>query len=85
MGYTIKSNMVRVDFFKEGGKWYTTEEMEWDRYFSEDAYGIELIYDTFKRCLDQSFPDRYKNMIAVCLEPYHELSHPLMVKRNKAE
>ena len=82
MGFTTKQGMVRVDFFKPSGKWYTTEEMHWDRYYSygnnEDSV-FESTHDTFKRCLREQIGDQYKGMIAICLEPYHEHSYPLMV------
>jgi len=73
--------MVRVDFWKPSGKWYDTEAIKWDRYRSTDKKGTtELIHDTFKRCLRQQLGDRLSSMVATCLEPYHENSHPLMVK-----
>lgn len=83
MRYASDDSIARVDFFRQSGKWYTTEEMKWDRYLSEDKDGkvVELITDTFKRCIDEQFPDHFIEMIAVCLEPYHEHSHPLMFNR----
>ena len=29
MGYSEDETMVRVDFFKPSGKWYTTEAVKW--------------------------------------------------------
>lgn len=82
MGYSSDSRMVRVDFFKESGKWYTTEEMNWDRYHSKDSDGnIELVDETFERCLNEQFHESFKGMIAICLEPYHENAFPQMVRR----
>lgn len=78
MGYCSDPSMVRVDFFKKSGKWYTTEEMVWDRYLSKEDGELELIHETFKRCLKQEFGRSFRGMIAVCLKPYHEASHPLM-------
>ncbi len=31
--------------------------------------------DSFKA----QYPDSYKGMTAVCIEPYHELAYPIMV------
>lgn len=67
--------MVRVDFFKESGKWYTTEEMEMIGGFDKTT----SIHEAFIKSLGMTFPENYHEFIAVCLEPYHENSHPLMV------
>ena len=83
MGYSKDDRMVRVDFFRESGKWYTTEDMIWDRYSNKDSdgKGIELVDETFKRCLNEQFPGQFIGMIAICLEPYHEHAFPQMVRR----
>lgn len=83
MGYTTDDSMVRVDFFKQSGKWYTTEQMYWDRYSTRNKDGTigELINETFERCLNKQFPNHFTEMIAICLEPYHEHSFPLMINR----
>lgn len=81
MGYSEEDSAVRVDFFKPSGKWYCTEAVkfigEWK------ASSDNLIHDAFKRSLREHFkdePGRLSDMVAVCLEPYHEYSHPLMLK-----
>ena len=82
LGFSTNDRMVRVDFFKESRKWYTTEEMECDRYHSKVEGELELIHDTFKRCLDKAFGrNSFEGMMAVCLEPDHECAYPLMVRR----
>lgn len=71
----------RVDFFKPSGKWYCTESVQFIGPWA--ATTDNLIHDAFKRSLRAHFkdcPDRLSDMVAVCLEPYHEHSHPLMVK-----
>lgn len=75
MNYSRKSNQVRVDFFKESGKWYDTVKMEWLHYGKET-----LIHDAFLLSLRARFTG-YQGMTAVCLEPYHEHAHPLMIKK----
>lgn len=70
MGFTTKENMVRVDFFKPSGKWYCTEEVAFIQYDG-------LIHEAFRRSLNASVGGRLKGMTAVCLEPYHEYSHPI--------
>lgn len=67
--------MVRVDFFKDSGKWYTTEEMLW-RHWD----GTMQVHDAFIRSLQASFNGMYDGMTAVCLEPYHEHAYPVMLK-----
>jgi hypothetical protein len=79
MGYTDDETMVKVDFFKDTGKWYTTEAMKWDKYTSGEDGNYEDIKDIFKRCLRQHLKGRMNDMIAVCIEPYHQHAHPLMV------
>jgi hypothetical protein len=76
MGYSIDESMVRVDFFKESGKWYATEAVKWI------GYRNTLIYDAFENSLREHFKGipRYVGMWAVCLVPYHEHSCPIMIK-----
>lgn len=79
MGYSADDTMVRVDFFKPSGKWYTTEAVRWTGKFA----GGSLIYEEFKKSLVDHFkstPGRLSDMTAVCLEPHHKHSHPLMTK-----
>jgi hypothetical protein len=76
MNYSNNPAMVRVDFFKESGKWYATEQMEW--LFWNQKF---LIHDAFLHCLVQNFNGRYSGMTAVCLHPYHELEHPIMIHK----
>jgi hypothetical protein len=88
MGYSNDDEMVRVDFFKESGKWYCTEAVKWTGpYHSKDNTGkVHLLYDVFELLLLEHLTDttsgriRYVGMTAVCLEPYHEHGHPLMMK-----
>lgn len=78
MNYSDKENSVRVDFFKASGKWYTTEAVMWTGQFS----GESLIYEEFAKSLRDHFasnPGRLSAMTAVCLHPYHQHEHPLMI------
>ena len=65
---------VRVDFWKESGKWYETEMVEW----LKDG---ELIHDQFKASLKAHLREngrfRLSDMRATCLEPDHTHSHPI--------
>ena len=66
--------MVRVDFFKPEGKWYATEQIEWLH-----CKGTMQVHDAFIRSLISQVNGRYSGMTAVCLEPYHEHAHPVML------
>lgn len=80
MGYSDDEAMVRVDFFKPSGKWYTTEAIK----FFPWAQAEGSPYDAFEKSLEQHLRRgdggglRLEGMIAVCLEPYHEHAFPLM-------
>lgn len=83
--YSDSENSVRVDFFKESGKWYTTEEVKWD-----GAYYSGLINDCFKKVLRHHLKTdsggmRLSGMVAVCLEPNHEHQYPLMCRVDELE
>ena len=88
MHYSNDPEMVRVDFFKESGKWAYTVAMNWDRYRTKSlienethiASNYEDMQNTFKRCLREQFPNRFIGLTAVCLEPYHKNAYPLMVR-----
>lgn len=79
MGYTEDDSYVRVDFFKPSGKWYTTEGVKWT-----GSYDHGLIHDELAKSLRDHFADdplMLSEMDAVCLEPYHEHSHPIQIKK----
>jgi len=81
MGYSDDPAMMRVDFFKESGKWYVTEAVKWTgKWSGKDS----LIHDEFAKSLRDHFKDnprRLSEMDAVCLHPYHEHEHPLMIRK----
>lgn len=77
--YSDNPKSVRVDFFKASSdKWYTTETLIW---IDSD----DLIGRSFARALDAHLSKRddgsrrLSGMTAVCLEPYHKFSHPVML------
>lgn len=78
MGYSEDDSIVRVDFFKAGGKWYTTEAVPWT-----GGYDNCNIHEAFDKSLRDHLGDRLCEMDAICLQPYHEHSHPLMVKNGR--
>ena len=75
--YSDNASMVRVDFFKPGGKWYMTEAHD-----MEDYYDVVPIHEALKQVLSHSregHPDFWKQFTVVCLEPYHIYAHPIMI------
>jgi hypothetical protein len=80
VNYSDNPADVRVDFFKESGKYYFTERMRWL------DYNATLIHDAFRESLiahlrcDDGTRLRMAGMWAVCLDPYHKNAFPLMVK-----
>ena len=83
MGYSDSDSDVRVDFFRVSenghiGKWYTTEAVKWTGEWDSNK---QLIHDAFKKSLRDHFKQRRRlgGMVAVCLEPYHEHSHPITI------
>ena len=73
-GFSTNPENVRVDIFKESGKWYTTVTLEFK------GYKDKLIHDAFEDSMKDQYNGYWKDMTAVCLDPYHEHSHPLMIK-----
>ena len=75
--YSNDPAMVRVDFWKLSGKWYTTEAVKWTGEYRADAN----IHDEFAKSLADHFQGsgRLNEMRATCLEPYHEHAHPISI------
>lgn len=90
--YSENEGSVRVDFFKDSGKWHETvavdmrsfycgrRETAGDRpiYLLPDAVIEALRADLTMRRADGTL--RYAGCWAVCLDPYHEFSHPQMFR-----
>lgn len=74
MNYSNDPGMCRVDFFKESGKWYETEAVDFSPYYNE-----MLIHEAFKKALKDHFGQhiRMVGMRAFCIEPYHMYAHPI--------
>lgn len=79
MGYSERSDAVRVDFFRETGKWYCTESVVMDGRF-EGGVLSNIFHAALLKHLTKSDGIRLLGMWAVCLDPYHEHSLPLMVR-----
>ena len=75
MGYTTNDRMIRVDFFKPSGKYYTTEAIEWLPTDEDKSYPVDI----FKYSLREHLQGRLKDMVAVCLETEFCAGFPLMI------
>jgi hypothetical protein len=76
--YSDSASSVRVDFFKASGKWQATEAVMW----VDDGYKEQSIHYAFALSLERHLTNghghlRYSGMVAICLFPYHEHSHPI--------
>lgn len=81
MGYSNDSKQVRVDFFKESGKWGYTEAVEWTGQYRDSQVAREFALSLRNHLLqDDGHILNHSGMIAVCLEPYHENAYPLMLR-----
>lgn len=76
MGFHENPAMVRVDYFREGGKWYMTEALDMGGVFDSGAVGSQAaVKAAIKRAGRSDI-----GMIAVVLEPHCRLSYPVMVR-----
>lgn len=84
--YTTNPAHCRVDIFKPSGKWYCTVVIDMSGH-----YNGGLVEDHVRYCLlNKVVPgdiilnnEKYmlsQGYMAVCLEPYHEHSHPVMIR-----
>ena len=73
--YSAIASRCRVDFFKESGKYYTTEEIE----FPPETYDYDP-YSAVAVSLKTQLGKRLDGMTAVCLEPYCSHPYPIMIK-----
>jgi len=92
MGYTTDDSYVRVDFFKPSGKWYTTEAVKWTGPYEGDiiaSFAKSLFDHLSERATQPGLQHqnhrslRLEGTVAVCLEPYHSHSFPLMLEVDK--
>ena len=75
--YSEDKNTCRVDFFKPSGKWYTTLAIKFRGKDWKGEGGITP-HEALKNALSDANVG-LEEMTAICLEPYHEYSHPLHI------
>lgn len=84
--YSDEEKMVRVSFFRireRGFKWYADEAVEFGPWRAGTNGGAD-IFTAFEQSLvkhlgKENGKVRFGGMLAVCLDPYHEHAHPIML------
>lgn len=90
MNYSENPGMVRIDRFKDTGKWYDTYAINMSGYWHviiDNKWN--RIHNALKSAIadDERFGPYWVDKwlaqggFIVCLEPYHEHSHPIILKR----
>ncbi len=74
MGFHPEDCMVRVDRFKERGKWYDTFAIDMSRHYDHPD-----LHDAIEFCI-RAAGYTLQDWVFVCLEPYHKNAHPVMLK-----
>lgn len=72
--YSVNPGMVRVDFFKPGGKWYMTEAWNMTGFWDEIT-PVDAVEKMLER--DERGAALLKQFIVVVLQPYHRLEYPV--------
>ena len=73
--FSNNPGMVRVDRFKPRGKWYDTFAVDMSRFWK-----APLIHDAVEQAITEAGYAVTPDWIYVCLDPYHQHSHPIMLK-----
>lgn len=77
--FSENPGMVRVEYFKDSGKWYMTEAIDMSEWYFEP-----MVQNAVRKALDASRPERpsgwWSSFNIVVLEPYHEHGIPVMLK-----
>lgn len=79
----IPGSTVRIDRFKNSGKWYETLELVMDKYWNET-----FVHDAVKKALKDQYPNlkpidaREKSTadgFLICLQPFNACSFPVTI------
>ena len=74
--YSVNSGHCLVSLFKPSGKWKYDIQINMAPFYDESS-----IQEALVKALNQAphWCDLWKHYIAVCLEPYHKNSYPVMI------
>jgi two-component SAPR family response regulator len=81
MHYSERPGHVRVDFFKESGKWSQTMQIDMTDYYNRPLLS-EAVAEAIERQLGRKcIPLRIQSSgaFAICLKPYHVNAHPVVL------
>ena len=83
MGYSVDARMVRVDFFKLSGTYYTTEAVKYTFDMLEGgvaSFKISVLKHLERPSVTPSNPYKYRmtNMWALCID--EQLTFPQMIQ-----
>ncbi len=73
--FSVNPHDVRVDVFRssQSGKWYQTVTLDMSKVYWETDLRVSL-----SRLWREQYGNMNAGMWAVCLDPYHQHSHPQM-------
>lgn len=75
MNYSNTPGMVRVDRFKIRGKWYETMAVDMSEFYEEPN-----IHAALRKAIEASgHKINLVDFMYVCLEPYHQYEHPIIL------
>ena len=69
--YSDNPGMVRAEFFRPSGKWYTTEALDMNKFYRE-ATPIDAVIAALEIHREMS-----NNYIIIVTEPYHKNPYPV--------
>lgn len=73
--YSNNPGMVRVEFFKPGGKWYMTEAWDMSNYYNAGPTPIDAAIIMFKD--NERGRKLLPQFIVVIMDPYHKNAYPV--------
>ena len=75
MGYSVHDCMVEVVLFKSSGKWCRSEAINMNT-----VYYTPSVQDAVLSCWTDQVGNLHSDWMLVCLEPYHQHAHPVLIK-----
>jgi hypothetical protein len=76
--YSNNPGMVRVDFYKPGGKWYMTEAVDMSTHYMDQSI-IQAVRESICESHErgEAWLDQF---VALVAEPYHQNAYPIMLQ-----
>lgn len=76
--YSVNPGHVRIDFFKESGKWYMTEVLDMSKDYDTGITPKDAVISAMRRTERHDALLNNKDFHIVVLEPYHKSAYPVM-------